>query len=117
MEMLWIDDLRNPTDFIDTKQYSSVTWMDTFDKGQAAVELDLYDVIHLDNDLSDDDDRQGKHIFDYIEELLYFGKITKLKKIIIHSDNSAAVRYMMGAKHILNDKYGVEISQMIFKSQ
>lgn len=117
MDMLWIDDLRNPLDFININQYTSVKWEDTFEKGRAEVELDLYDVIHLDNDLSDEHDRQGKHIFDYIEELLYFGKIKKLKKIIIHSDNSSAVCYMMGAKTILNDKYGVEVSQMIFKSQ
>lgn len=116
MEMLWIDDLRNPNDFIDVNGYTVVTWKDTFEKGQAEVELDLYDVIHLDNDLSDEKDRQGKHIFDYIEELLHFGKILKLKKIIIHSDNSSAVRYMMGAKAIFKDKYGVEVSQMIFKS-
>lgn len=117
MNMLWIDDLRNPNDFINTAMYSSVTWKDTFEKGHTEVEYDLYDVIHLDNDLSDENDRQGKHIFDYIEELLYFGKIKKLKKIVIHSDNSSAVRYMMGAKAILNDKYGVEVSQMIFKSR
>lgn len=117
MNMLWIDDIRNPSDFIDMGTYNSVTWRDTYETGHAEVVHDLYDVIHLDNDLSDEYDRQGKHIFDHIEELLYFGKINKLKKIIIHSDNSSAVRYMMGAKLILNDRYGIVVTQMIFKSK
>lgn len=116
MNLLWIDDLRNPANFINIDEYDTVTWMDTYDKGHSEVERDLYDVIHLDNDLSDEQDRQGKHILYYIEELLYYGRIKNLKKIVVHSDNSSAVASMMGAKHILKDKYDIQIIQVIFKS-
>lgn len=113
-DLLWIDDLRIPSDFIDLKKYDSVLWATTFDEGISYIEQD-FQTIHLDNDLSDADDRQGKHIFNRIEEYLNDGKLPNLKQIIIHSDNSSAVSSMMGAKDLLKDKYDVRVTQVIFK--
>lgn len=116
MKLLWIDDLRDPVDYIDTNQYESVLWLKTYSDAHAMVSNRYYDVIHLDNDLSDEHDRQGKHLFNYIEELLYSGRLPNLKSVIIHSDNSSAVRSMMLAKDNFKQNYNVDVSQMIFKS-
>lgn len=115
MKLLWIDDLRDPKRFINIQEYESVYWADTFEEGIAAI-ADDYDHIHLDNDLSDPYDRQGKHIFDYVDEKLFYDELDNLKAIIIHSDNSSAVHSMMLAKDRFRENYDVTVHQMIFKS-
>lgn len=114
--LLWIDDLRDPTNFIDTNNYDEIVWSKNFDDALIDIKYFDYDVIHLDNDLSDENDRQGKHLFNTIEEWLDNGLLKNLKKIIIHSDNSSAVRSMMLAKERMLDVYGVIVEQVIFKS-
>lgn len=113
--LLWIDDLRDPDNFINTDGYDEVVWTKTYDGALVDIKFD-YDVIHLDNDLSDEQDRQGKHLFNAIEEWLDSGLLKNLNKIVIHSDNSSAVRNMMLAKERMLEVYGVTVEQMVFKS-
>lgn len=113
--VLWIDDLRDPNDFINTWEYASVYWVDNYDAALLELNRDDYNIIHLDNDLSDPYDRQGKHLFNEIEYKLHNGDLKSLSVIIVHSDNSSAVHSIMTAKENMKDRYGVTLQQMIFK--
>lgn len=114
-KLLWIDDLRKPSDFIDVDGYT-LCWTQTYDSSHDAITVFEPNIIHLDNDLSDEQDRQGRHLFNYIEYLLHEGHLRDLQEVRIHSDNSSAVSSMMLAKDNFQDQYGVKVSQVIYKS-
>jgi hypothetical protein len=76
-----------------------------------------FHTIHLDNDLGENTP-QGKAVFDYVEFMLHENKLPNLKAIFIHSDNASAVRIMLSAKEVFQEKYGVLVKQkMISRSQ
>lgn len=94
----------------------SVFWENNYDDAYTTLGTTNASIIHLDNDLSDPEDRQGKHLFNYIEYLLHEGRLESLKEVRIHSDNSSSVVSMMTAKDIFQEKYNVLVSQVIYKS-
>lgn len=112
MKILWVDDLRDPYVFMNFKQ--DVTWAKTYESAIKILTNEDFDIIYLDNDLGNEDGFQGKHVFNYIEELLYFKKQCDLTMIYIHSDNSSAVRTMLSAKDNIKIKYNVDMEQIIF---
>ena len=113
---LWVDDLRNPWKLGMDKH--TTLWV--LDYYQAISMLNVnqeFSVIHLDNDLGEKSP-QGKAVFDHIEFMLFENKLPNLKCIFIHSDNASAVRSMLSAKDLFQEKYGVEVKQkMISPSQ
>lgn len=117
--VLWIDDMRDPAKFIASPDLN-ITWKDTYTDAEQELRangLD-YDEVWFDNDLGDEQFRQGKHLFNILEELFYFHhnqREINLKAVYVHSDNSSAVHSMMLAKDIMKG-YGVTMQQRIFKS-
>lgn len=118
IKAVWVDDLRNPTDFLtDQNDFVGLHWLKTYESGFKFVvrNAKTLERIHLDNDLSDEKDRQGYHIFNAIERLVYQGKMPNLKEIIIHSDNAGAVQRMMTAKQNFKDRFGIVVRQVVYR--
>ena len=114
----WVDDLRNPIDFLTNQSdFIGLHWLETYESGFKFVvrNAKVLERVHLDNDLSDAKDRQGYHIFNAIERLVYQGKMPNLKEIIIHSDNASAVKGMMTAKDIFRDRFGIVVRQVVYR--
>lgn len=109
---VWIDDIRDPVKF--TGQTDHV-WLKTFQDGLDYVtnHLDSVTELFLDNDLADKDDRQGRHILNFVEEQVYFGRMPSLKAIYIHSDNTPAVISMLSSKDVF-ERFGVELKRNSF---
>lgn len=105
-DKLWVDDLRDP------KVHVSGDWHWAKNSEEAFQELktNKYSVVSLDNDLGEE--TEGIHIFDWIEERLYWKDIdlSNLKTIYVHSSNIQAVRRILGAKTIMRDKYGIDLA-------
>ena len=114
--ILWVDDLRNPWKLGMCEK--NTLWV--LDYYQAINMLNArqdFHTIHLDNDLGENTP-QGKAVFDYVEFMLHENKLPNLKAIFIHSDNASAVRIMLSAKEVFQEKYGVLVKQkMISRSQ
>lgn len=104
--MLWVDDLRNPEEFVKGEW----VWVKTSADAIKELQKNKYEVVSLDNDLGEE--MEGKDIFNWIEQRLYWKDIelTKLKRIYVHSSNVGAVRYIMNARNIMRDKYKIEIN-------
>lgn len=104
--MLWVDDLRNPEEFVKGDWHWVKNSADAFN----ALKTNNYEIVSLDNDLGEE--TEGKDIFNWIEQRLYWKDIelSKLKKIYVHSSNVAAVRQIMGAKAVMQSKYNIEIN-------
>lgn len=104
--MLWVDDLRNPEEFVKGEW----VWAKNSSEAFRELQTNKYEIVSLDNDLGED--VEGKDIFNWIEQRLYWKDIelSKLKKIYVHSSNVNAVKYIMNAKHIMRDKYNIEIN-------
>ena len=102
---LWVDDMRDPSQHVN----DDWTWVKNSTDAFREISSNKYSIISLDNDLGED--VEGKHIFNWIEERLYWKDIdlTNLKEISIHSSNIEAVRYIMGAKSIMKEKYGIDV--------
>lgn len=117
MNNVWIDDLRNPMNFLSHEMQTNLVWLDTYQKGLDYVIENESKItrIHLDNDLSDPDEREGKHLFNEIEFLLHDGLLANLTEIYVHSDNSSAVNNMMSAKDIFKDKYGIQLIRVTYR--
>ncbi len=104
--MLWVDDLRNPEEFVKGDWH----WVKNSADAFKALQTNNYEIVSLDNDLGEE--TEGKDIFNWIEQRLYWKDIelSKLKKIYVHSSNVAAVRQIMGAKAVMRSKYNIEIN-------
>lgn len=115
IEKVWVDDLRDPNNFVSDKNYLDyLIWVKTY-----SVSIDVINThestittIHLDNDLGEE--KEGRHVFNHIEELLHEGKLGSLKTIIIHSSNYGAVDLMMSAKDIIKEKYGITLTKRTY---
>lgn len=105
-DKLWVDDIRDPTEHVS----GDWEWAKTSDEAFAELSTNKYSTISLDNDLGEE--IEGIHIFDWIEERLYWKDIdlSNLKTIYIHSSNIEAVRRILGAKHIMKDKYNITVA-------
>lgn len=103
---LWVDDIRDPEVHVN----GSWDWARTSEEAFEMLKSNQYEIVSLDNDLGEA--TEGIHIFDWIEQRLYWKDIdlSRLKTIYIHSSNVSAVRHIMGAKTIMNDKYGINLS-------
>ena len=102
--MLWVDDLRDPKEYVK----GDWTWAKTSADAFKELTTNNYSTVSLDNDLGED--VEGKDIFNWIEERLYWRDIelTNLTTIYVHSSNTQAVRYIMGAKEVMK-KYDITI--------
>lgn len=114
---IWVDDLRNPDDFIGDSVYQKdLLWAKNYGSAIDMIERNKNTVtcIHLDNDLGKESEKEGRHVFNEIEGMLYHGQLPALTKIIVHSDNSSAVDGMMSAKDLLREKYGISLSRVCY---
>jgi hypothetical protein len=103
---LWVDDLRDPTNHVEGEW----TWAKTSKEAFQHLKSNSFEVVSLDNDLGEP--TEGIHIFDWIEERLYWKDIDldNLKAIYVHSSNVEAVRRILSAKHNMKSKYGIQVA-------
>lgn len=108
--LLWLDDLRDPKDFIDTDVFKKVLWAKTFSEAISVLEDYSDNITHisLDNDLGED--KEGNDVLNFVEELLHSGELPNLREVYVHSHNPSAVDKMMLAKQSLSN-YGVLLIQ------
>ena len=105
LNKLWVDDIRDPTSHVNGDWVWAKTSKEAFDY----IKSNTFSVISLDNDLGES--IEGIHIFDWIEERLYWKDINlnKLDTIYVHSSNIQAVRRIMSAKDNMKTKYGIRV--------
>jgi len=103
---LWVDDLRDPNDYVK----GDWVWAKTSEEAFKHLSSNKFEVLSLDNDLGEE--VEGKDIFNWIEERLYWNDIdlSKLKVIYVHSSNTNAVKYILNAKHIFWDRYKIRLT-------
>lgn len=103
---LWIDDLRDPTNHVDGEW----VWAKTSNEAYKYLSSNKFEVISLDNDLGEP--VEGIHIFDWIEERLYWKDIelSRLKTIYVHSSNVRAVKRILSARDIMKEKYDINVA-------
>lgn len=107
MKKLWVDDLRNPLDFVD----EGWEWEPSFYGASKMIQENNYEEISLDNDLGDELGREGKDILNRIEFWLYCNEdfLSNLKKIYVHTANPVAANVMMSVKENFQSKFGIEV--------
>lgn len=112
-KVLWVDDLRDPYKLTDYS-HEECFWAKDYDQAIDYIEANPdINIICLDNDLGDENAPQGRDVLNLIEEKLFYQHFTKLEGISIHSDNASAVNYMMTAKDVFRDRYGVSMTRNI----
>lgn len=114
---IWVDDLRNPDDFIGDPVYQKdLVWAKNYSSAIDMIERNKNTVscIHLDNDLGKASEKEGRHVFNEIEGMLYHGQLPALQKIVVHSDNSSAVDGIMSAKDLFREKYQISLTRVCY---
>lgn len=108
MNKLWVDDLRDPTDYVG----EGWKWVKTYDAAIDVIQSHQFETIALDNDLGEE--KEGCDIFNFIEDALSNEEsfVDQLHQIYIHSSNISAVNKMMGAKNIFKEKYNITITRI-----
>lgn len=117
-KILWVDDIRDPKIIKNQEPEADITWAKTFSEAYELLEnCDYFDAIYLDNDLGDENDREGADLLNFIDERLYFNLIYGISAIFVHSDNASSVQRMMSAKSRFQDVYNIKLSQLIFNKK
>lgn len=103
---LWVDDLRDPSVYVS----GDWVWAKTSKEAFKELSSNKYDTVSLDNDLGEE--TEGKDIFNWIEQRLYWQDIdlSHLNTIYVHSSNVEAVRYILGAKDAMKSRFGIDVS-------
>lgn len=114
---LWVDDERDPVKFTGEDDW---LWAKTYDQAIDALNQYSFEIISLDNDLGmneedNDDGYQGRHVFIFIEQLLFEcnEKVSELKEVRVHSSNPVAVREIMSTKDNMRFRFNIQVSQTV----
>lgn len=109
--VLWVDDIRDPAKYINEKH---VHWAKSYREAVSAIQNNYFTHISLDNDLGDVTEKQGRHLLNYIEELLeeHHPCVSSLTVILIHTSNPVAAREMLSVKNNFYHKYGVVVDKL-----
>lgn len=94
---LWIDDIRDPSDIVYVNMYnipSDVVWAKNYDDALELILNNEINWIAFDNDLGDDKDRQGKHLFSVLEERVVNG-YNPMFIAVFQTSNSVAKNQMI----------------------
>ena len=111
--ILWVDDIRDPFKIMGFSPDECV-WVTSFHEAVNMLsKRDDFTAIYLDNDLGEASEKEGGHVLNHIEEKLFFDQLEDLQDIYVHSDNASAVRKMLSAKDVMEEKYGVTMGQLI----
>lgn len=114
---LWVDDIHPPS--TSPVELDNPTWVKNANEFYTtidyAVDMGLdntVEYISFDNDLGDENEKEGYHCFLYLEELLHNGRFPNLQTINVHSDNTSRVQQFLSAKPVFKKKYNIEIHRL-----
>jgi hypothetical protein len=94
---LWLDDKRNPDDPEIQKDFHSrpgMVWVKTVEEAKKVLKTGRVTYISFDNDLGLPE--EGRHLADWIEEQAFHKSLPPIEWTV-HSQNSAATRYIIMA--------------------
>lgn len=109
--LLWVDDIRDPTDYVLTELFDLIVWATTAEYAFDVLEDTTYNItdVSLDNDLGTA--LEGNDVLCRIEYMVFNKQMPQLKTINIHSHNPSAVEKMVSAGHFLST-LGVKVTKM-----
>lgn len=117
-QILWVDDIRSPDLIRKDEPEADITWAKTYGEASDIIgQCQYFDAIYLDNDLGDENDKEGADLLNLLDEKLYFNLIYGISEIFVHSDNASSVARMMTAKTRFQDAYNIKLSQKIFNKK
>ena len=99
---IYIDDIRTPPDdtWIVAKNYDEACKL--IEENDGDIEM-----ISFDNDLGDPWAKEGRHVFDYLDQGIREGWLTPVSNpqinLLVHTDNSSAREYMTRGIAALQD--------------
>ena len=93
---LWIDDIRDPNSYSWRNRYDippDVVWAKTYDEAHHYIMNNEIEWVAFDNDLGSHT-KQGKHLFQLLEQRVYEGK-NPMFEAIFQTSNTVAKRQMI----------------------
>lgn len=114
-KILWVDDRRDPRGYApELFPENNVLWATTYYEAINALQHKTdFDYVFLDNDLGDID-KQGKHVLNYIEQLLFEDNMPMLKSVKIMTSNPSAAVEMLSAHRVLQEYFNVSVMRHSF---